>query len=285
MTTTDLEARLGMPLGRTLTAVVELAKTLRPRAPWDSFAPLWFRMPWLRRGHTAAALRHSTPANVHPFAESGGDLVHFGFLRDDDRAPTDNLPIVVVRPKEDDEHTEIVAPDLRAFLGLLAIADGDTIARDLSDAEWAAARTAMCGDDRARRAEMDRLGDLLCGLPGVARPKRPSRVARACPAQRFQLDDGPRSDPQAVARHAAVAAARDIVLSLADGMADGRMLDRDELADAKATATRALVDSLASADNAAETVGRWHAAPLLWSALSRGVAGDLESLLARWISR
>ncbi len=195
MTEQELTQRLGLAPGPTLTALVALSERIAPGAPGEAFGLLWLYLPWLAPGGRAADLRHGTPHNVHPFAETGGDLNHFGFLMDGER-PTEDRPIVSVTPKDDDEATQIVAPNLRAFLGLVATAFGEVISRQGTDADWFSFRADWYPTDDARRAEMERLSDLLCTIPGVARPASPTAVANAVPAQAFRLsfdgdDDAP----------------------------------------------------------------------------------------------
>ena len=93
----QIERKLGIPPGSTLAALVALAEQVRPEAPWAAFKPLWLALPWLEPGATVEQMRYGTPRNVHPFAETGGDLHHLGFLMDRD-LPTDERPIVYVNP-------------------------------------------------------------------------------------------------------------------------------------------------------------------------------------------
>ncbi len=281
----ELEKKLGIAPGATLTALVDLAERASPAAPWDAFEPLWLGLPWLKAGTSAASMRCSTPKNVHPFAETGGDLNHFGFLLDGEM-PTDERPIVYVVPKDDDEATEIVAPNLRAFLGLVAVAFGEVVSRAATDAEWATFRRDWYGDDPALLAEMDRLSALLCSIPGVVRPISPSRVANACPNQAFELVDAEMApDPHRHELDRGVRAARDRMLALADGMVDGRVLDRASLARAKEEVTSSLIDALnalaaVDKDAAAAIVASWRREAMLWRALERGASGDLATHLA-----
>jgi len=158
-------------------------------------------------------------------ASSRGESNHFGFLLDGDRT-TDERPIVLVVPRGDLESTEVVAPNLRAFLGLVAVADRECVSRGATDAEWAAFRRESYGDDAARLAEMDRLSTLLCTIPGVVRPTSPSSVALAHTTYTFERDEDAASTNRE--RHEldrSVRVARDRVLALADGMVDGRVLE------------------------------------------------------------
>lgn len=195
----DIQKKLGIPPGATLTALVALAEKVSPAAPDEAFDLLWLSLPWLRPAGSVDDVRHGTPKNVHPFAETGGDLHHFGFLMDGD-VPTDDRPIVYVDPKDDDDATQIVAASLRDFLGLVAVAFAEVVSRSATDADWLGFREEWYGDDPARLKEMARLSDLLCTIPGVERPVSPSKVANAYPDQVFKLvfddeneedDDGP----------------------------------------------------------------------------------------------
>jgi hypothetical protein len=232
-------------------------------------------------------MRCRTPRNVHPFAETGGDLNHFGFLLDGD-IPTDERPIVYVAPKEDEEGTEIVSPNLRALLGLIAVAFGEVVSRDATDAEWATFRRKWYGDDPARLAEMDRLSSLLGSIPGVVRPVHPASVANAHPNQAFVSEcDEDSPGPQFHELDRRLHVARDRVLALADGMVDGRVLDRAVLASAKQDATFALIaalEGLAALDQstAIARVSTWRGESGLWRALCRGVSGDLDVHLMPW---
>lgn len=198
----EIERRLGIAPGTTLTALVALAERIAPKAPADAFGELWLHLPWLDPKVSLEDLRYGTPKNVHPFAETGGDLNHFGFLMDG-ALPTDERSIVYVVPKDDDEATHIVAPNLRAFLGLVATAFGEVVSRDATDADWARFRQDWYGEDPECLKEMARLSELLCTIPGVERPASPSKVANACPDKAFRLvfddeddgDDAPRPAP------------------------------------------------------------------------------------------
>lgn len=193
----EIQKKLGIPPGSTLTALIALAEKVSPKAPWDAFELLWLSLPWLKPAATADEMRYGTPKSVHPFAETGGDLHHFGFLMDRD-LPTDERPIVYVDPKDDDDTTQIVAPTLRDFLGLVAVSFAEVVSRGATDAEWLGFRKQWYGDDPARLKEMERLSNLLCSIPGVVRPASPSKVANAYPDQPFRLvyededeDEGP----------------------------------------------------------------------------------------------
>lgn len=281
MNARQLKKKLGMEPGTTLTKLVELAEEVSPSEPSNAFAPLWLRLPWLEKGTSIDEMRHLTPRNVHPFAETGGDLNHFGFLLDGD-VPTDERPIVYVMPKDDDDATTIVAPNLRAFLGLVAVAFGEVISRRATDAEWRGARREWYGDDAATLAIMEELSARLCSIPGVERPASPARVANAYPNQAFELceeDSGLEDDSTAL--HDAVSAARDRVMALSEGMANGQVLHGERLAAAKEEATQELLAALAalSPEDAKESVASWRE---VWSTLARGVAGDLDAHLRRY---
>ncbi len=200
MEQSELQEKLGIEPGSTLTALVALAEELCPEAPWDAFEPLWFVLPWLKPGVTLAQVGYATPKNVLPFAETGGDLNHFGFLMDRE-LPTEERPIVFVAPRMDDASTVVVAPNLRGLLSLLSISFGEVVDRHARDAEWLSFRQQSYGDDPRRLEQMQKLSERLWSIPGVERPTNPSRIANAHPALAFRLDhsddDEPEPDPQA----------------------------------------------------------------------------------------
>ena len=101
--------------------------------------------------------------------------------------PTEERPIVTVEPKNDDDATEIVAPNLREFLGLVSVAFAEVVSRGASDADWSGFRNKWYGDDATRLVRMAHLSDLLRTIPGVVEPQNPSQVANAYPDQAFQL--------------------------------------------------------------------------------------------------
>jgi hypothetical protein len=186
----ELERKLSIPPGRTLTALVALAKEIDPETPETAFAPLWFEMHWLKpTWDSIEGLCCRTPENVLPFAETGGDLNHFGFLMDDPKLATDERPIVMVVPKDDDEATQVVASNLRDFLSLLTVGFGDIVSRQLEDKEWFAVREEWYGDDPDRLAEMKRLSDHLATIDGVQKPGKPRELANAARNRKFVLPD------------------------------------------------------------------------------------------------
>lgn len=182
----EIQRKLGIPPGETLAKLVALAEKVSPKAPWDSFELLSLSLSWLKPGASAREMRHGTPRNVHPFAETGGDLHHFGFLMDGDLS-TDQRPIVSVDPKDDDDATQIVAPSLRDFLGLVATSFAEVVSRRATDDDWVQFRKQWYGDDPTRLREMEHLSNLLCSIPGVVRPSSPSKVANSYPDQSFRL--------------------------------------------------------------------------------------------------
>lgn len=186
----ELERKLSIPPGKTLIALVKLAQEISPQAPEVALAPLWFEMPWLKSNwDSVEGLCYRTPHNVLPFGETGGDLNHFGFLMDDPRLPTDERPVVMVVPKNDDEATQVVAKNLRDFLSLLTVGFGDILSRQLKDKEWFAVRKEWYGDDPDRLAEMERLSELLTTIDGVQKPKKPRKLAKAAKNKTFVLPE------------------------------------------------------------------------------------------------
>lgn len=212
MTRDEIERRLGLNPGGTLIELAKLAEAVRPDSPSTAFDSLWFELPWLatsapeptrlfgslkqlfgrRSSEEVFAPKWfssmGTPVNVHPFAMTGGNSNHFGLLMDGD-ALIEDRPVVMVIPRAADADTQVVAPNLREFLGLLAIAFGEVISRSATDEEWFKFRDDWYGDDDPERiAEMRQHSDLLCErIPGVRRPTHPSRVANAHPALEFKL--------------------------------------------------------------------------------------------------
>lgn len=282
-----LAQQLGMPLGKTLEALARSASEVAPDAPSEAFAALWLILPWLEKGERAASIPPSdlrVKPYVHPFAKTGGDLGWFGFLVDEDdleSAKADDLPVVFVRPSEEEEHTEVVAPDLASFLGLVATAYADIASRDLTDAEWKKARQQDYADDPERLAEMDRLADVLCTIPSVARPESPARVAKAAKNRRFVLED---VEPTSEERETfslgdVISSERDRILSLSTGMVDGACLDAETLKREKSAAKKRLndaLDALARHDAAAarERVAEWKKEPMLWKVLAPYLAKE-----------
>ncbi|MFT3776212.1 MAG: hypothetical protein QM820_63520 [Minicystis sp.] len=129
-----LEARLALPLGPTLRAFVEMAYRAHPEAPSEAFAHSLVYLPWIDPvGPAAEAIRAPgmTPRDVRPFAETGGDLTHFGFLLDGSSAPADERPIVMII--KDSPAASIVAPNLASFLGLLTSFLAEDIDRKRND--------------------------------------------------------------------------------------------------------------------------------------------------------
>ena len=135
---------------------------------------------------------------------------------------------------------------------------------------------------------MGRLSALLCSIPGVVRPLSPSRVANACPNQTFVLvDESVAPEPRRLELEKRIRAELDRLLALADGMIDGRVLDRASLARAKEEATSSLIAALgalaaAEREAASAIVTRWRRESLLWRAMVRGGTADLATLLARY---
>ena len=201
----EIESRLGTAPGATLIALAELATRVKREERAKAFDDLSFDLPWLTGkatrafwegrslpGSTGWGVRAmfgqylGTPKNVHPFA-GVGLAAHLGFLMDAD-LPTEERPIVIVRPERPDEATEVIAPNLREFLGLLAISMGWAISRKATDAEHFVLRKELFGDNPERMNRMEVISNLLCkDIPGVHRPTHPSKVANAHPPVTFTL--------------------------------------------------------------------------------------------------
>jgi hypothetical protein len=126
-----------------------------------------------------------SPANVLPFAWTGGDGNHFGFLWDVSLVPADQRPIVKVYGCDDDDAIEVVASNLADFLSLVAVAFAEVVSREATDAEWFRFRDEWYGDDPAMLTKMHDKPGWLFTLPGVRRLDSPRAVANAAPNQRF----------------------------------------------------------------------------------------------------
>jgi hypothetical protein len=178
-----LEKRLGLPLGPTLTELVRLCFRTAPADPAGAFWRLHLYLDWIHPGSTEtadAALRipRMTPAEVMPFGASATDLQHYGFLMRDPALPTEQRPIVYVSKGAP---AEVIAADLRSFLGLVAYAGAADMRRHFSDPDWAARRTAMLDPHRGGGASAQKLSELLLSVPGVSLPSSPSAVVQASP--------------------------------------------------------------------------------------------------------
>ena len=180
----ELEKRLGISPGTTLFELSKRAFQISPDNPSIAFDPLWFQLPLLDPDYGSyedCFAGIGTAKNVHAFAFTGGDLCHFGFLMDENRH-TDERPIVFVDPGD---AAQIVAPDLRSFLGLLSIAFGEVISRQHNNDRWFSFRQEWYGDDPERLLKMATLSRELIAIPGVSSPEDPKGIANAIPSRDF----------------------------------------------------------------------------------------------------
>jgi hypothetical protein len=180
-----LESKLGVPLGDTLRALIEVAYAREPERPQEAFRPLSLLLDWIGPDATTPdALRvdEMTPRDVLPFASTGTDQHHMGFLMRDPSLATDARPVVFIA--QDVPSAHVVAPNLRAFLGLVAYGGASWVRRDSLDSEWKKVRAALLAGGEAGHAAA-----ALVKVPGVSLPASPARVTRMAPDCRF--DDVP----------------------------------------------------------------------------------------------
>lgn len=183
----EIQKVLGIEPGTVLPELVRLAFKSNPAAPALAFEDLWFILPWLGGKTSIEELRAmGTPTDVLPFATTGGDFGQYGFLMDGD-IPTDKRPIVFVMPN-DESVTDIIAPDIRAFLGLIASGPVDRILRAWSDDDWVTQAKEFGG--QGLLGSRRRLAGILCSIPGVSRPSSPSSLTRAVPSRPFKTFPG-----------------------------------------------------------------------------------------------
>lgn len=130
-----------------------------------------------------------TPENVVPFAETRGGE-QFAFLGGGEpERSTDQRPICLVG--KDSPATQVIAPDLAAFLSLVAVCGASEIDRNTPDEAYFSLRAEILSDDEHREA-FRRAVAALFTLPGVVSLRRPSEVTNAHPDLDFPHD--PRQD-------------------------------------------------------------------------------------------
>jgi hypothetical protein len=175
---------LGESLGDTLLALIELAAQLRPEDPPNAFAALWLRL-LDEQDLELEARDRLAPPGVSLFAWTGGDGNCFGFLMDGHASSVDERPVVRICPMDGASSYEVVASNLRDFLGLVAFAFAEVVTRNATDREWANFRTEWYGHKPAILAAMSELSKHLVSIPGVTIPASPSSVANAFPNRSF----------------------------------------------------------------------------------------------------
>ncbi|SFD17577.1 hypothetical protein SAMN05518672_101885 [Chitinophaga sp. CF118] len=185
LTIKEMEKRLGFTPGPTLVELAKRAYETSSALPSHAFAKLWFILPWLDAkydGYNTCFGGSGTPKNVKAFAFTGGDLVHFGFLTAPD-LENEESPIVCIDPGD---HAQIVAPNLRAFLGLLSIAFGEVMGKHTNE-HWFAFRQKWYGNEPDHLQEMERLSQTILTIPGVTRPSDPERIVKMTADITFEL--------------------------------------------------------------------------------------------------
>lgn len=172
---TAIGSCFGAPLGPLLRALVELCFRLDPKSPADALGSVFLLLDWIPPGTMSVDERRVdglTPQSVWPFAATGADLEHFGFLMDDgDARSMDERPVVFVAKDVPSAH--VIAPNLASFLGLVAWTGWPQIERRTTDHEHAEMRAEQLEDDDVRACM-----DALLTLPGVVVPPSPMRVVR-----------------------------------------------------------------------------------------------------------
>jgi len=187
LTIKEVEERLGIVPGPTLKELAKRAFETKPARPSYAFEKLWFQLPWLDpdyAGYNSCFSGIGTPKNVKAFAFTGGDLVHFGFLS----APgliNEESPIVCIDPGD---RAQIVAPNLRQFLGLLSIAFGEVMGRHTNDL-WFNFRKQWYGNEPDHLLDMERLSQIILSIPGVTRPSNPESIANMAANIEFELSN------------------------------------------------------------------------------------------------
>jgi len=185
LTIKEMADRLGFTPGPTLVELAKRAYETAPALPSHVFDKLWFILPWLDSkydGYDACFSGIGTPKNVKAFAFTGGDLVHFGFLAEPGIV-NEESPVVCIDPGD---RAQIVAPNLRAFLGLLSIAFGDVMGRHTND-HWFAFRQKSYGNEPDHLQEMERLSQIILTIPGVTRPGDPEGIVNMTADISFEL--------------------------------------------------------------------------------------------------
>jgi hypothetical protein len=128
--------------------------------------------------------QHITPSNVLLFGSTGVDCNQFGFVMPTQGSgTTDELVVALVRPKGDEV---VLAPNLAAFLSLVATAGTEAIDADMTDEDYAERRAQALEDTVFRDTSL-----LLCSLPGVSIPASPSALLRQCPPVQLQVERAP----------------------------------------------------------------------------------------------
>jgi len=183
-----IERAYGATPGPLLRALVELCFRLDPESPADALGSVFLLLDWIPPGAMSVDDRRvdeMTPRNVWPFAATGADLEHFGFLlQDGDDRPIEDRPVVFVAKDVPPAH--IVAPNLASFLGIVAWTGWPQIDRQRTDHHFAETRSEQLNDDDTRACM-----ESLLTLPGVTLPTSPMRVVRRVQDRWFDDVAGP----------------------------------------------------------------------------------------------
>ncbi len=203
----EIERILGLPVGSTMQALVALAKKLQRRDPSAAFLPFGLIMSWLKTPsqkkldasrpggfENSPSLRRldrceylATPEGVLPFA---GYDDHLGFLATAG-STTDDCPIVRVQPALPDRYTEVVAPTLLDWLGVVAACRTTEFGREDDDLELLHTPETTRLHPTALAEATELANALRDGIPGLRIPRRPSEVIRAAESPSFTLSVPP----------------------------------------------------------------------------------------------
>lgn len=181
-----LEQALGAPLGPVLVELSRVACKLAPFEPWTAFEGLQMHLVYLMKDHRRED-ELNDPDDVLVFLQTGVDMHAAGFMDDGTARPLDERPVCLLR----DGGSEVVAPNLAAFLGLAAIGGVEAIDPDRPLEELLAEGTRSRAEDR----ELGALSKELCRLPGVKLPRATRTKATRSSEPRppaVNIDDEPR---------------------------------------------------------------------------------------------
>jgi hypothetical protein len=188
-------ADIGVPLGPLTRALFDSASDVEVHSP-DPIGTIYQGMP--RWGcdlyiDFPEPFRYITPTNVVPFGSTGHDCNMFGFVKPRAAATTTDALVVCLHSPKGGEN--LLVPNLAAFLSLVAIAGAEAISAHKTDEAYRESREEALADADFRRAS-----SVLCSLPGVAIPSRPSEIIRGCPEVELFFEKEP---PGVVSLHEA----------------------------------------------------------------------------------
>ena len=178
-----LERRLGVPIGPCLRALISLSYRTDAASPGTAFEDtLQVTMGWIDpAGALEPAAAWAAPHRVRVIGR-GHQLVAFGLLMEDPidvARNSDERPVVYRAPKDldDDFEPHVIAANLPAFLGLVAMVGVEHMSRSWTNARWTTLRKERLAADEAFATA----SSALCDLPGVSLPANARRVATAAP--------------------------------------------------------------------------------------------------------